>query len=54
MYFSIGKTLGYQFVELPVEWKDSGTSLVRFSGYLNTWFELLSVKWKLWRGVYGD
>jgi len=49
----IAKQLNLKLAELPVEWKDSGTSLVGFSGYLNTWFELLSVKWKLWRGVYG-
>jgi len=48
----IGKKLGYSVIEVPVEWNDSGNSLVGFTGYINTLFDLLSTKWKLLIGAY--
>ncbi|MFA6184187.1 MAG: dolichyl-phosphate beta-glucosyltransferase [Parcubacteria group bacterium] len=48
----IGKRLGYKIVEVPVEWIDSGDSLVGISGYISTFRDLFSVKWNMIRGVY--
>ncbi len=48
----IGKKLGYKIKEIPVEWHDSGESLVGISGYLNTLKDLFNTKIKLLKGVY--
>lgn len=48
----IGKKLGYKIAEVPVEWIDSGDSLVGISGYISTFRDLFSVKWNMIRGVY--
>ncbi|KKP71565.1 MAG: hypothetical protein UR65_C0031G0001, partial [Candidatus Moranbacteria bacterium GW2011_GWE2_35_164] len=48
----IGKKLGYKIVEVPVEWIDSGDSLVGISGYISTFKDLFSVKWNMIKGVY--
>ncbi len=48
----IGKKLGYKIVEVPVEWIDSGESLVGISGYISTFKDLFKVKWNMIRGVY--
>ena len=48
----IGKKLGYKIIDVPVEWSDSGDSLVGISGYFNTFKDLFSTKWKLITGAY--
>lgn len=48
----IGKKLGYKIAEVPIEWIDSGDSLVGISGYISTFKDLFSVKWNMIRGVY--
>jgi len=48
----IGKKLGYKIKEIPVEWADSGESLVGISGYINTLKDLFNTKMKLIKGVY--
>jgi len=48
----IGKKLGYKIAEVPVEWIDSGESLVGISGYISTFKDLFKVRWNLIRGIY--
>ncbi|MFW5884837.1 MAG: dolichyl-phosphate beta-glucosyltransferase [Patescibacteria group bacterium] len=48
----IGKKLGYEIKQVPVEWVDSGDSTVGISGYLSTFKDLFKVKWNLIKGVY--
>ncbi len=49
---TIGKKLGYKIIEIPVEWTDSGDSLVGIKGYINTLKDLFMTKWKLVTGAY--
>ena len=49
---SISKKLGYKMTELPVEWTDSGHSLVGFKGYFQTLKDLFHTKWLLLTGAY--
>ncbi|MFO7807085.1 MAG: glycosyltransferase family 2 protein [Candidatus Moraniibacteriota bacterium] len=48
----IGKKLGYEIKQVPVEWIDSGDSAVGISGYISTFKDLFKVKWNLIKGVY--
>jgi len=48
----IGKRLGYKIIDIPVEWSDSGDSLVGIKGYINTLKDLFATKWKLITGRY--
>ncbi len=48
----IGKKLGYKIVEVPVEWIDSGDSLVGISGYISTLKDLFRARWNLIIGKY--
>ncbi len=49
----VSKKLGYKIQEVPVEWHDSGSSLVGFfDGYLSTLQELFKVRVNLIFGVY--
>lgn len=48
----IGKRLDYKIIDMPVEWSDSGDSLVGISGYFNTLKDLFLTKWKLINGTY--
>jgi len=49
----LGKKLGYKIKEVPVEWKDSGTSLVKFKDYFYTLKDLFLIKWNLITNKYG-
>ncbi|MDD3498164.1 MAG: glycosyltransferase family 2 protein [Candidatus Moranbacteria bacterium] len=48
----IGKKRGYKISEVPVEWIDSGDSLVGISGYISTFRDLFNVRWNMIKGVY--
>lgn len=48
----IGKRRGFKIIEVPIEWIDSGDSLVGISGYFSTFRDLFKVKWNMIRGVY--
>lgn len=48
----IGKKRGYKIKEVPIEWIDSGDSLVGISGYISTFKDLFKVRWNMIRGVY--
>ncbi len=48
----IGKKRGYKIAEVPIEWIDSGESLVGISGYISTFRDLFSVRWNMIKGVY--
>ncbi len=48
----IGKKLGYEIKEVPVEWIDKGESLVGLSGYFSTFGDLFKVRWNMIRGIY--
>ena len=48
----IGKKRGFKIKEVPIEWIDSGDSLVGISGYISTFRDLFSVRWNMIRGVY--
>ncbi len=49
---AIAKKMGYEIVEIPVTWNDSGQSTVGISGYFQTLKELFQVKWRLMTGKY--
>ncbi len=49
---AIGKKRGFTIKEVPVEWLDSGESLVGISGYFSTLRDLARVRWNLIKGVY--
>jgi len=49
---SISKKLGYKIIEVPVEWTDSGDSLVGIKGYFQTLKELFHTKWLLMTNAY--
>jgi len=44
---ALAKKKGYNIKEIPVEWYDSGTSLVSLSGYFYTLLDLIKVKWRM-------
>ncbi len=48
----IANKLGYNIVEVPVEWIDKGDSAVGLGGYLSTFKDLFYVRWNLIKGVY--
>jgi glycosyltransferase involved in cell wall biosynthesis len=48
---AIAKHLGHRIKELPVKWENP-PGKVTFSSYLNTFKELLQIKWNLWRHKY--
>ncbi|MDZ7611286.1 MAG: dolichyl-phosphate beta-glucosyltransferase [Candidatus Moranbacteria bacterium] len=48
----LGKKLGYDIKQVPVEWIDSGDSTVGISGYISTFKDLFKVRWNLMKGVY--
>jgi len=48
----IGRKLGYKIVEVPVEWNDSGDSLVGIGGYISTLKDLFSARWNMTIGKY--
>lgn len=49
---AIGKKMGYDIAEVPVVWVDAGQSLVSMKVYVNTFKELLQVKWRMITGQY--
>lgn len=49
---AIGKKMGYDIAEVPVVWVDAGQSLVSTKVYVNTFKELLQVKWRMLTGQY--
>jgi hypothetical protein len=48
----IGKKRDYKIAEVPVEWIDSGDSLVGIGGYISTFRDLFNVRWNIIKGVY--
>ncbi len=48
----IGRKLDYKIVEVPVEWNDSGDSLVGIGGYISTLKDLFSARWNMTIGKY--
>lgn len=50
----VAKKHGFQIVEVPVEWKNDTRSKVRFSGYLQTFRDLLRVRVNDFRGKYSS
>jgi len=48
----IGKKLGYEMDQAPVEWDDKGESLVGISGYFMTFKDLFKTRWNVIRGAY--
>lgn len=48
----IAKKQGYKIKEVPVVWINPGESKVNLSAYINTFKELLQIKWNLIRGKY--
>lgn len=48
----IAKKQGYKIKEVPVIWINPGESKVHLSAYINTFKELLQIKWNLIRGKY--
>ena len=48
----IAKKLGYKIKELPVTWINPAGSKVTLKSYLNTFIELLKIKWNLIVGRY--
>jgi hypothetical protein len=49
---ALGKKMGYEIVEVPVTWIDSGQSTVGIKGYIQTLKELFQVKWRMITGKY--
>lgn len=48
----IGRKLSYKIIEVPVEWNDSGDSLVGIGGYISTLKDLFSARWNMTIGKY--
>lgn len=48
----IGKKLGYEMAQVPVEWDDKGESLVGISGYISTFKDLFNVRLNVIKGIY--
>ena len=48
----LAKKMGYNIIEIPVEWIDAGQSLVGLSGYFSTLKDLAQVKWRMITGKY--
>lgn len=49
---AVARKLGYKIKEVPIRWKNDPESLVKLSGYVKTFMELLKVRINLWKGVY--
>lgn len=48
----IAKKLGYKIKEVPVTWINPGGGTLRLKDYINTFKELIKIKWNLIRGKY--
>lgn len=50
---AIAKSLGYKMKEIPIFWVNDLRSGVRFTTYLQVLWEVVKVRWWLWRNAYG-
>ncbi len=48
----LAKKMGFQILEVPIVWHDSGQSLVTTKEYLNTFKELFQVRYRMMFGRY--
>ncbi len=46
--------LGFKIKTVPIVWVNDPNSKVKLSGYINTFIELLRIKWNLITGKYGE
>lgn len=51
---ALAKKMGYRIKEVPVRWVNSPMSHVKFRGYLSSLWDVLRVRWWLWRKKYGE
>jgi dolichyl-phosphate beta-glucosyltransferase len=49
---AIARRRGYRIAELPVAWQHKEDSRVKASSYLRVLWDLLRIRWRLWRGHY--
>ncbi len=49
---ALAKKMGYNIIEIPIVWTDSGQSTVGIKGYLESLKELFQVKWRMITGQY--
>ncbi len=50
---AIAKAMGYQIKEMPVFWVNDTRSHVSAKAYLQVLWEVVKVRWWLWRNAYG-
>lgn len=51
---AIAKHFGFKIKEVPITWYNSPETRVSFWNYFTTLWELLKIKWNLWRGAYNQ
>jgi len=49
---ALAKRLGYKIKEVPVIWNNSGESKVSLKSYLDTFWDLVRIRWYLWTNRY--
>ncbi len=49
---ALAKLFGYRIKEMPVLWVNNPVSRVKFSGYFKTLWEVIKIRWWLWRKIY--
>lgn len=50
---SLARALGYKIKEIPVTWINDPHSHVKASAYLQVLLETITIRWWLWRDIYG-
>ncbi|MBI4034145.1 MAG: glycosyltransferase family 2 protein [Candidatus Brennerbacteria bacterium] len=51
---ALAKKMGYRIKEIPVRWVNDPVSHVKLKGYLSSLWDVLRVRWWLWRKKYGE
>ncbi len=49
---ALAKKLGYKIKEIPVSWVNDPYSHVKLTSYIRTFWDLVRVRWWLWRNKY--
>jgi len=49
---ALAKLLGYKIKEIGIRWINDPHSLVKSSAYLETFIEVLKIRWNIWRKKY--
>ena len=50
---AVARSLGYRISEEPITWVNDARTHVTAKAYFQVLFEVLQVRWNLWRGKYG-